>query len=135
FVLIYRAPARSLLFPYPTLFRSELKAWSSPIAESIPGIIARRGEPVAVLASGDPYFFGIGAMLSAHVPVGETICVPAPSSLSLACARLGWALDDVTAVSLCGRPIEALASSLQPSRRLLVLSADATTPAPVAPHP
>jgi precorrin-6Y C5,15-methyltransferase (decarboxylating) len=112
----------------------ELKAWSSPIAESIPGILAHRGEPVAVLASGDPYCFGIGAMLSAHVPVGETICVPAPSSLSLACARLGWALDEVTAVSLCGRPIEALAPSLQPRRRLLVLSADATTPAAVARH-
>ena len=57
---------------------------------------------------------------------------PAPSSLSLACARLGWALDDVAAVSLCGRPIETLAPSLQPKRRVLVLSADATTPAAVA---
>ena len=57
--------------------------------------------------------------------------LPAPSSLSLACARLGWALDDVAAVSLCGRPIETLAPSLQPNRRVLVLSADATTPAAV----
>jgi len=85
-----------------------------------------------VLASGDPYCFGVGAMLSAHVPVEETICLPAPSSLSLACARLGWALDDVAPVSLCGRPIETLAPALQPKRRILVLSADATTPADVA---
>lgn len=110
----------------------ERKAWPSPIAESIPAIVAHRGEPVAVLASGDPYCFGVGAMLSAHVPVEETICVPAPSSLSLACARLGWALDDVAAVSLCGRPLETLAPSLQPNRRVLALSADATTPAAVA---
>ena len=110
----------------------ELKAWPSPIAESIPAILAHRGEPVAVLASGDPYCFGVGAMLSAHVPAEETICVPAPSSLSLACARLGWALDDVATVSLCGRPIETLAPSLQPKRRVLALSADATTPAAVA---
>jgi precorrin-6B C5,15-methyltransferase / cobalt-precorrin-6B C5,C15-methyltransferase len=106
--------------------------WPSPIAESIPAILAHRGEPVAVLASGDPYCFGVGAMLSAHVPPEETICVPAPSSLSLACARLGWALDDVAAVSLCGRPLETLAPSLQPKRRVLALSADATTPAAVA---
>ena len=112
--------------------RGERKAWPSPIAESIPEILAHRGEPVAVLASGDPYCFGVGAMLSAHVPVEETICVPAPSSLSLACARLGWALDDVAAVSLCGRPIETLAPALQPKRRVLALSADATTPAAVA---
>ena len=110
----------------------ERKAWPSPIAESIPEILAHRGEPVAVLASGDPYCFGVGAMLSAHVPPEETICVPAPSSLSLACARLGWALDDVATVSLCGRPIETLAPSLQPNRRVLALSADATTPAAVA---
>jgi precorrin-6Y C5,15-methyltransferase (decarboxylating) len=110
----------------------ELKAWPSPIADSIPAILAHRGEPVAVLASGDPYCFGVGAMLSAHVPAEETICVPAPSSLSLACARLGWALDDTAIMSLCGRPIETLAPSLQPNRRVLVLSADATTPAAVA---
>jgi precorrin-6Y C5,15-methyltransferase (decarboxylating) len=112
--------------------RGERKPWPSPIAQSIPEILAHRGETVAVLASGDPYCFGVGAMLSAHVPAEETICVPAPSSLSLACARLGWALDDVAAVSLCGRPIETLAPALQPKRRVLALSADATTPAAVA---
>jgi precorrin-6Y C5,15-methyltransferase (decarboxylating) len=110
----------------------ETMSWPSPIAEAIPTILAYRGEPVTVLASGDPYCFGIGAMISAHVPPSETICLPAPSSLSLACARLGWALDDVTALSLCGRPIHTLAPLLQPRRRLLVLSADATTPAEVA---
>jgi precorrin-6B C5,15-methyltransferase / cobalt-precorrin-6B C5,C15-methyltransferase len=110
---------------------AELMTWPSPIAQSIPAILAHRGEPVAVLASGDPYCFGVGAMLSAHVPAEETICLPAPSSLSLACARLGWALDDVAVVSLCGRPLETLAPSLQPNRRVLVLSADATTPAAV----
>lgn len=110
----------------------ERMAWQSPIADSIPAILAHRGEPVAVLASGDPYCFGVGAMLSAHVPPEETVCMPAPSSLSLACARLGWALDDVATVSLCGRPIETLAPSLQPKRRVLALSADATTPAAVA---
>ena len=110
----------------------ERMTWPSPIAESISAILAHRGEPVAVLASGDPYCFGVGAMLSAHVPVEETICLPAPSSLSLACARLGWALDDIAAVSLCGRPLETLAPALQPKRRVLVLSADATTPASVA---
>ena len=110
----------------------ERMTWPSPIAESISAILAHRGEPVAVLASGDPYCFGVGAMLSAHIPAEETICVPAPSSLSLACARLGWALDDVAAVSLCGRTIETLAPSLQPKRRVLALSADPTTPAAVA---
>lgn len=112
--------------------KGETMSWPSPIAEAVPAILAYRGEQVAVLASGDPYFFGIGAMISEHVPPSETICLPAPSSLSLACARLGWALDDVATLSLCGRPMHTLAPALQPHRRLLVLSADATTPAEVA---
>jgi precorrin-6Y C5,15-methyltransferase (decarboxylating) len=112
--------------------RAERKCWTSPIIESIPEILKYRGEPVAVLASGDPYCYGIGAVLSAHIPSSEIIAIPAPSSLSLACAKLGWALDDTATLSLCGRPLETLAPLLQPKRCLLVLSADATTPASVA---
>jgi precorrin-6Y C5,15-methyltransferase (decarboxylating) len=112
--------------------RGERKSWANPITESIPEILKHRGQPVAVLASGDPYCYGIGALLSAHIPSSEIIAIPAPSSLSLACARLGWALDEMATLSLCGRPIETLAAQLQPKRRLLVLSADATTPASVA---
>ncbi len=33
---------------------AEIMAWSSPLDESLAAILARRGEPVAVLASGDP---------------------------------------------------------------------------------
>jgi len=112
--------------------RAECQAWASPITDSIPEILKHRGEPVALLASGDPYCYGIGALLSAHVPAEETIAIPASSSLSLACARLGWALEETATISLCGRRIETLAPLLQPKRRLLVLSADATTPASVA---
>jgi precorrin-6Y C5,15-methyltransferase (decarboxylating) len=112
--------------------RTERQAWASPITESIPEILKHRGQPVAVLASGDPYCYGIGTLLSAHIPPEEIIAIPAPSSLSLACARLGWALDETATISLCGRPLEILAPLLQPKRRLLVLSADATTPASIA---
>jgi precorrin-6Y C5,15-methyltransferase (decarboxylating) len=112
--------------------RAECQSWANPITDSIPEILKHRGEPVAVLASGEPYFYGIGALLAAHIPPEETIAIPAPSSLSLACAKLGWALDETSTISLCGRPIETLSPLLQPKRRVLVLSADATTPASIA---
>lgn len=114
------------------LLSGERMTWPKPIADSVPAILGYRGEPVAVLASGDPFCFGIGGLLSAHIPAEETICIPSPSSLSLACARLGWALDDTATISLCGRPIHTLAPALQPHRRVLVLSADASTPAEIA---
>ena len=56
--------------------------------------------------------------------------VPHPSSVSLACARLGWPVEDVDVVSLVGRPVESLL--VLPGRRVLVLSAGADTPARVA---
>jgi precorrin-6Y C5,15-methyltransferase (decarboxylating) len=110
----------------------ETLAWPSPIESALPLIIARRPDPVAVLASGDPFWFGIGSVLCRHIPIAEMTCLPQPSSFSLAAARLGWALQECRLMSFCGRPIATLVPALQPGTRILALSADATTPAKVA---
>jgi precorrin-6B C5,15-methyltransferase / cobalt-precorrin-6B C5,C15-methyltransferase len=107
-------------------------AWPSPIDGALPTILARRGEPVCVLASGDPFFYGVGAMLMRHIAADETVCLPAPSAFSLAAARLGWSLQDCTMLSLHGRALEAIIPHLQPRARLLALSWDRTTPAKLA---
>jgi precorrin-6Y C5,15-methyltransferase (decarboxylating) len=114
------------------LVRGERLAWPSPMQDAYPAILQRRGRPVAVLASGDPFCFGVGAHLAALVPAAELVCLPAPSSLALACARLGWALEEVGTVSFCGRPLAGIVPLLQPGARVLALSADATTPAALA---
>ena len=111
---------------------SEWMIWPKPISEALPIILARRGEPVAVLASGDPFCYGVGSLLARAVPAEEMICIPAPSAFSLAAARLGWAPQDTATISFCGRPLAALAPLLQPGSRIFALSADATTPASVA---
>ncbi len=110
--------------------RGERMAWPSPMAEAYPVLLARRGQPVCVLASGDPYCFGVGAALAALVPAAEIVCHPAPSAFALARARLGW--PDAAELSACGRPLAALGPQLQPGARLLVLSAGAETPAALA---
>ncbi len=110
--------------------RGERLAWPSPMERAYPAILARRGRPVCVLASGDPYCFGIGAVLAALVPLAETACHPAPSAFTLARARLGW--SDAAELSVCGRPLAALGPHLQPGARLLVLSAGSETPAAMA---
>jgi precorrin-6Y C5,15-methyltransferase (decarboxylating) len=48
--------------------------------------------------------------------------VPSVSSVSLACARLGWPVDEVAVVSSVGRPRELLHPAIQPGRRVLVLT-------------
>ncbi|CCD39615.1 Cobalt-precorrin-6y C5-methyltransferase / Cobalt-precorrin-6y C15-methyltransferase[decarboxylating] [Candidatus Paraburkholderia kirkii UZHbot1] len=106
--------------------------WPKPF--SIDGVLAERGADtrVCMLASGDPLCFGVGATLAREVADGEMRVIPAPSSLSLAAARLCWPLQEATCVSLVGRPVASLLANLHRGARLLVLSAGGMTPAAVA---
>lgn len=106
----------------------ERRPWPSPFELAHEQLLARRGQPVCVLASGDPMFFGIGATLAQRLPPEELCILPAPSSVSLAALRLGWALQDVTVIPAHGRPLARVNLHLAPGARLLVLSADGSTP-------
>ncbi|AUG81153.1 precorrin-6Y methyltransferase [Kitasatospora sp. MMS16-BH015] len=117
----------------PAEVTAERVAWPSPLRPAVPGLLAEYGgRGLAVLASGDPMFYGIGRALAETVGPAALRVLPHPSSVSLACARLGWPLEDTEVVSLVGRPLDSLTLALHPGRRLLVLSADASTPAAVA---
>ncbi len=124
--------ARHLALAAPLIAAAETLSWPSPITDAIPAILARRGQRAVVLASGDPFCFGIGSLLVRSVPIAEILCLPAPSAFSLACARLGWGLQEVATISFCGRPLEAIRPLLQPGARVLALSADNVTPAALA---
>jgi precorrin-6B C5,15-methyltransferase / cobalt-precorrin-6B C5,C15-methyltransferase len=106
--------------------------WPSPFSAAFDMLLARRGTPVCVLASGDPMWFGIGASLGRLLPAEELRVYPAPSSFSLATARLGWPLQDVICLSVHGRPLEALHPHIHPGAQLLILSEDRRSPAAIA---
>ncbi len=110
----------------------ETMAWPSPPADAFPAILARRGAAVCVVATGDPFFYGIGSLLARDVPPEEMLCIPAASSFSLAASRLGWAVQDCDLITLHGRAMERIAPHLQPRRRILALSWDASTPGRLA---
>ncbi|MBE1462444.1 precorrin-6y C5,15-methyltransferase (decarboxylating) subunit CbiE [Kibdelosporangium phytohabitans] len=111
----------------PPVVTAERVAWPSPMMPAVPGLLAEhQGRDLCVLASGDPMFYGIGSKL------GPARVLTYPSSVSLACARLGWAQQDVEVVSVVGRPVELVNARVHPGRRLLVLSANGDTPAQVA---
>ncbi|MEA2760370.1 MAG: precorrin-6B C5,15-methyltransferase / cobalt-precorrin-6B C5,C15-methyltransferase [Methylobacteriaceae bacterium] len=112
--------------------KCESLVWPSPISEAIAPILARRGQRVVVLASGDPFFFGVGSIIAAHLPIDEIISLPAPSAFSLAASRLGWSLQDCILLSLHGRSFERIVPHLQPRTRILVLAWDETTAPRVA---
>jgi precorrin-6Y C5,15-methyltransferase (decarboxylating) len=114
------------------MIRSRRLSWPSPIGDILPEIEKVRGRPVTVLASGDPFHYGVGDLLMRAVPAEEMLCLPQPSSFSLAASRLGWSLQDVTPVSLHGRALEAIIRHLQPGARILALSWDGETPGKLA---
>lgn len=115
-----------------SLVRGDTYAWPSPIEPGIAHVLARRGQPTCVLASGDPFWYGIGATLARTLDREELSCIPAPSSMSLAAARLGWPLQDLDVVSLHGRELTSLVRHLAPGRRVLALSWDRETPLAIA---
>lgn len=114
----------------PLCLGGERQLWPSPF--SLEPVLSRRGEPVCVLASGDPMFYGVGASLVRHVAAEELTILPAPSSVSLAAARLGWPLQEVVTLSVVARPLAAINAHLASGVRLLVLSNDGSSPALIA---
>ncbi|MWA01729.1 precorrin-6y C5,15-methyltransferase (decarboxylating) subunit CbiE [Actinomadura sp. LD22] len=111
---------------------AERALWPSPMLPGLPSLFeAHRGRRIAVAASGDPMFYGVGTALVRLLGAQRVRVVPHASSLSLACARLHWPVEDTEVVSAVGRPLSVLAAVLAPRRRVLVLSAGADTPAEV----
>jgi precorrin-6B C5,15-methyltransferase / cobalt-precorrin-6B C5,C15-methyltransferase len=142
-------PARTTLLQARTLFggrrhlalladplapgaAQERVPWPSPFASAFSMLLSRRGTPVCVLASGDPMWFGIGASLARLLPAEEFRVYPAPSSFTMAAARLGWPLQDAVALSVHGRPFDALHPHVHPGARLLILSENGHSPAAIA---
>jgi precorrin-6Y C5,15-methyltransferase (decarboxylating) len=83
--------------------------------------IASEPGTVAVLASGDPGFFGIVRVLADRFGPEALEVQPAPSSVSLAFARLGLPWDDALVVSAHGRPLADAARAVLGSPKAAVL--------------
>jgi len=114
------------------LIRGASRPWRSPFEGAIEDVLAQRGRDVCVLASGDPFVYGVGSLLLRHIDPRETVAVPAPSTFSLAAARLGWVLPETIQLSLHGRSLDLVRPHLQPGARVLALTSDGEGPAALA---
>jgi precorrin-6B C5,15-methyltransferase / cobalt-precorrin-6B C5,C15-methyltransferase len=111
-----------------SLMRGAARPWPSPFDGAADEVLRHRGRQICVLASGDPFHFGVGAVLAQHIDPREMIVLPAPSAFSLAAARLGWSLPHTTLLSAHGRSLDLLRPHLQPGAHLLVLTSDGDGP-------
>jgi precorrin-6Y C5,15-methyltransferase (decarboxylating) len=115
-----------------TLIRGAVRPWPSPFDRALGEVIEQRGRPVCVLASGDPFFYGVGSLLATQVDPDEMLVVPGASSFSLAAARLGWPLPETVLLSLHGRPLDLIRPHLHPGARILALTPDGAGPKALA---
>nr|WP_203337613.1 precorrin-6y C5,15-methyltransferase (decarboxylating) subunit CbiE [Nocardioides sp. DJM-14] len=120
--------ARRQLDLLPGDVTAERTLWPSPF-DPTEAIAAQAGRRVVVLASGDPMTHGLGRTLAAALGPESLRVIPAVSSVSLACARLGWPTEHTPVVSTLTGDAHALLRHA--GGRALVLSVDGGTPAEV----
>ena len=102
-----------------------------PLRSGLRTLLATHPE-ATVLAGGDPLLSGIGTTLLDELGPERVRIHPAVSSVALARARMGWAAEGTTTLSLVARPIDRVRRLLAPGARLVLLSADRHTPAALA---
>lgn len=119
--LIAGAPRHLALLP---ALKAECLRWPVPFEEGIPALLARRGKPTVMLASGDPFWFGAGTNITRQLEPHEWTAHPAPSAFALAAARLGWPLQHIECHGLHAAPLTRLRPSLVPGRRAILLLRD-----------
>lgn len=100
---------------------AEVEPWPVPFDEGIPRLLRHRGKRVAMLVSGDPFWSGAGTSVTRHLAPSEWIAHPAPSTFSLAAARMGWPLEGTACLGLHAAPLSRLRQYIAPGRRALIL--------------
>jgi precorrin-6Y C5,15-methyltransferase (decarboxylating) len=104
--------------------------WPVPFDAS--GVLAFRGRPTVVLASGDPFWHGVGGSLAEKLKDGEWTALPAPSTFALVASRLGWRLEIVACLGLHAAPFETLVPRLARGARIICLVRDGKAAADLA---
>lgn len=104
--------------------------WPSPMLPALETLFddAPLGD-IHVVASGDPLMHGIGATLIRLHGADRVRVLPHVSSVTLACARMGWASHDTEVISLVTAPVH---TAVRRGGRAVVLSRDAHTPTAMA---
>ncbi|MEB4211668.1 precorrin-6y C5,15-methyltransferase (decarboxylating) subunit CbiE [Mycobacterium sp. 94-17] len=105
--------------------RAPRRQWPSPMLPALQTLLDEHTGDVHVVASGDPLLHGIGGTLI-RLHGGDDIRVlPHVSSVTLACARMGWNVHDTEVISLVtAQPHTAV----RRGGRAIVLSQSKATP-------
>lgn len=79
-----------------------------PVPFDAAPLLALRGQRVAMLVSGDPFWFGAGGTVAHQLAPGEWRAFPVAGVFSLVAARMGWRLEEVLCLGLHAAPFARL---------------------------
>jgi precorrin-6B C5,15-methyltransferase / cobalt-precorrin-6B C5,C15-methyltransferase len=105
------------------------RPWPSPMLPALRTLLADGGGDVHVVASGDPLLHGVGSVLIRTHGAAAVAVLPHVSSVTLACSRVGWSVQDTEIISLV---TAAPHTAVRRGGQAVVLSRDGTSPAAVA---
>jgi precorrin-6B C5,15-methyltransferase / cobalt-precorrin-6B C5,C15-methyltransferase len=103
---------------------ANLIEWPVPFADGIETLMSLRGKQVVVLASGDPFWYGAGSVITRQLRGYEWQAFPAPSSFSLAASRLGWSIEKTECIGLHAAPFSRLRPLLSDGGQAIVTLRD-----------
>ena len=109
--------------------RAVQRPWPSPMLPALRTLLDGAEEDVHVVASGDPLLHGVGGTLIRLYGAERVAVLPHVSSVTLACSRVGWAVQDTEIISLVtAEPYAAVRRGGQ----AVVMSRDSTSPGELA---
>lgn len=111
---------------------AEKRPYPSPMSGLWDLLQTNAGRRIALLASGDPLFFGIGNTLLRYLPPEHLVFHPNVSSIQAAFARLGRPWQQAQWVSLHGRPLASLRAVLRGHRLYALLTDRDSSPPAIA---
>lgn len=111
---------------------AEKRPYPSPMSGLWAMLRANAGRRIALLASGDPLFYGIGSTLLRHLAPTQLVFHPNVSSLQAAFARLGRPWQEAEWLSLHGRPLASLRAALRGNRLYGLLTDRESSPDAIA---
>jgi precorrin-6Y C5,15-methyltransferase (decarboxylating) len=104
--------------------------WPSPMLPALQSLLDDNPTgDIHVVASGDPLLHGIGTRLIQLHGAASVRVLPHVSSVTLACARMGWSVQDTEVISLVTAPVH---TAVRRGGQAVVLSRDASVPAELA---
>lgn len=109
--------------------RATRREWPTPLLPALHALRDDTAADVHIVASGDPLLHGIGSSAIRVLGAERVTVLPHVSSVTLACARLGWTAQDTEVISLVTAPVH---TAVRRGGRAVVLSRDASTPGTLA---